>query len=588
MIHPKRQRAAMLLLPFLAWAQAGSAADTYQGGGVLKVPTLGIGSATFSDVSLAVNLPLVRSPAGSVPVGTQDTYDPASNLLAVPAVAVGSATYYNAAVTVNHLISIGSVSGADTFDGSNLLVRNVQVVIGSQVVNAFHDVTLHVGLADVQSVGSGLPRVSVDQYVIDPATGVGVLTIGAVQVGTKVYTNVVVQPPHETASIAGYQETVLHTFQGGADGANLQAGLITDSSGNLYGTTSGQGGAGDYGTVFRLSPDGHGSYTESVLYRFQGGADSGNPEGALTLDASGNLYGTTAGVSDPGTVFRLSPDGSGGYAKAILHQFQGGAEGAAPFASVLMDAGGNLFGTTYRGGTGCGTQGCGTAFKLTPNGGGGYTESVIHAFQGGTDGAECYANLIMDADGNLYGTTFGQDVASDFGTVFRLSANGSGGYTETVLYRFQGGADGASPEIGLSLDAGGNLYGTASGGGTGSGYGTVFRLTPDGAGNYTETVLYAFKGGADGSYPLSTPLLDAGGNLYGTTSGGDVASDNGTVFKLTPSGSGGYTETLPHTFTGGADGAGSYSTLIADASGNLFGTTTSGGSTGFGVVFEVH
>ena len=588
MIHPNRERALLLLLPFLAWTPTVSAADTYRGAGVLQVPTLSIGSATFADVSLAVNLPLVRSPTGSVAVGTQDIYDPASNVLDVPAVEVGSATYYNAAVTVNHLISIGSVSGADTYDGVNLLVRNVQVIVGAKLVNSFHDVTLHVDLANVQSVGGGMPRVSVDQYVVNPVTGVGELTIGAVQVGTKVYTNVVVKPPQEQVSIAGYQETVLHTFQGGADGADLQAGLIMDAGGSLYGTTMGQGNASDYGTVFRLTPDASGKYVESVLYRFQGGADSGNPNGALTLDASGNLYGTTTGVSDQGTVFRLTPDGGGGYSKTVLHQFQGGADGGAPFASVLLDAGGNLYGTTYAGGAGCGTQGCGTVFKLAPNHDGSYTESVIYAFQGGADGAEPYANLIMDASGNLYGTTNGQDVASDFGTVFRLSATGSGTYTESVLYRFQGGADGANPEIGLTIDINGNLYGTTEAGGVGSGFGTVFRLTPNGNHGYTESVLYAFKGGVDGAYPLAGLLSDAGGNLYGATSGGDVPSDGGTLFRLTPNSDGSYSETLLHTFAGGSDGAGPYSTLIADASGNLFGTTTSGGSAGFGVIFEVH
>jgi uncharacterized repeat protein (TIGR03803 family) len=379
-----------------------------------------------------------------------------------------------------------------------------------------------------------------------------------------------------------YTKTVLYNFcsqTNCTDGATPYAGLIEDAAGDLYGTTY-NGGANGGGTVFKLTPSGNG-YTESVLYNFcsqsQGSAactDGVNPQAGVIQDSSGNLYGTTnlGGTGVPlvdgayayGTVFMLAPSGSG-YNYAVLYNFCPPSstafctDGAAPNAALIEDASGNLYGTTVLGGTGthaleCAGLGCGTVFKLSPNSGG-YVETVLYNFcsQGGsncTDGAYPYgAGLIEDASGNLYGTTSAGGVNScdnpGCGTVFRLAPNGDGGYTESVLHSFDG-ADGVSPDAGLIEDASGNLYGTTSNGGTGLSWecegcssGTVFELSPSGNG-YTETVLYSFcsEGGTqctDGAVPMAGVIQDASGNLYGTTEfGGANGIDWGTVFKLSP------------------------------------------------------
>jgi uncharacterized repeat protein (TIGR03803 family) len=574
----------MRILPPVLLLLGGAAygADTYEGAGVVQIPTLGIGSATYSDVSLTVSLPLLSGPSGSLPLETGDSYDPANNELFVPAISLGSTTYYNVAVSVGHLLSIGSVSGADTFDGTNLLVRNLQVGAGS-----YHDVTLHVGIANLAGVHGGLPVAPVDQY--DAATGQ--LTVGAVQFGTKVYTNVILDvAPSDVVSVAGFTERVVYGFQGNADGSAPVAGLVMDANGNLYGTTSDVGASEVYGTVFRLTPDGSGGYTETVLHNFASGPNDGaNPTAGLVLDAQGNLFGTTSsgGGASAGTVFELSPDGSGGYAEKVLYSFTDGTDGGLPSAGLILDAHGNLFGTTQFGGS----AGLGTVFELTPAGGGLYTQSVLHSFPGVPDGEEPQSSLILDANGNLYGTTplAGSAYA---GTVYELSPNGGGGYAERILYNFSAGADGGGPGAGLVLDANGNLYGTASGGGKVNA-GVVFRLAPNGTGGYTESVLYNFGTGVfeDGIHPSAGLILDAGGNLYGTAGAGGT-DGRGTVFKLTPNGSGSYTESVLYNFQGSPDGNGPEASLVMDPSGNLYGTTTTGGpnrgGSSYGTVFEIH
>ena len=349
-------------------------------------------------------------------------------------------------------------------------------------------------------------------------------------------------------------ETVLYSFGGSPDGASPYGGLISDSAGNLYGTTV-YGGAGA-GTVFKLSPSG----TETVLYSFTGGSDGAYPYAGLIADSAGNLYGTTfgGGASYAGTVFKLSPSGT----ETVLHSFAW-SDGALPYGGLIADSAGNLYGTTWNGGSGS----CGTVFKLSPSG----TETVLYSFTCGIDGAYPYAGLIADGAGNLYGTTSGGG-ASYAGTAFKLSPSG----TETVLYSFTGGTDGGHPYAGLIADGGGNLYGTTGGGGA-LNAGTVFKLSPSG----TETVLYSFACSADGASPYAGLIADSAGNLYGTSLGGCAAS-NGTVFKVTPSGM-----TVLYSFTGGADGALPYAGLIADSAGNLYGTTYSGGTAFVGTVFKL-
>jgi len=254
-------------------------------------------------------------------------------------------------------------------------------------------------------------------------------------------------------------ETVLYSFTGGSDGKYPEAGLIMDSSGNLYSTTLYGGadkyGADKYGVVFKLAPDG----TETVLYSFTGGSDGEYPQAGLIMDSSGNLYGTTerGGAYDDGVVFKLAPGGT----ETVLYSFTGSDGGAYPYAGLIMGSSGNLYGMTPEGGA----YDHGVVFKLAPGG----TETVLHSFTGGSDGSEPQAGLIMGRKGNLYGTTYfgGTDGA---GVVFKLASDGK----ETVLHSFTGG-DGVFPSAGLLMDKKGNLYSTTQFGGAYES-GVVFTL----------------------------------------------------------------------------------------------------------------
>jgi uncharacterized repeat protein (TIGR03803 family) len=354
-------------------------------------------------------------------------------------------------------------------------------------------------------------------------------------------------------------ETVLYSFTGGADGGGPTAGVILDSAGNLYGTTYG-GGAAGAGVVFKLDPSGH----ETLLYTFTGGADGGYPYAGVILDLFGNLYGTTNGGGNTtatncvfdgcGVVFEVDRSGK----ERVLYAFGGGADGSHPYGGVIQDSAGNLYSTTGYGGA----AGVGVVFKVDPAG----HETVLFGFPG-TDGSNPWAGVIQDSARNLYGTTYGGGSAGA-GMVYKLDPDGH----ETVLYNFTGGADGANPYAGVILDAAGNLYGTTSAGGA-AGAGVVFKLDPIGH----ETVLYSFTGGADGGYPVAGVIRDSAGNLYGTTngggSGGTCFGGCGIVFKLDPSGH----ETVLHSFTG-ADGANPFAGVTLDAAGNLYGTTSGGGT----------
>ena len=379
-------------------------------------------------------------------------------------------------------------------------------------------------------------------------------------------------------SMQAQTETILYNFTGAGDGGEPLGALVRDAKGNLYGTTYGYGANGS-GTVFKVSPSG----TETVLYSFAG-VDGVNPASGLALDAKGNLYGTTTagGASGKGTVIEVTSAG----AEKVLHSFTGGADGSVPYAGVVFDTKGNLYGTTAAGGTStkC-AGGCGTVFEVTFAG----QEKVLHSFAGGPDGAIPYAGLVLDAKGNLYGTTAvgGTSTNCPFtpsgcGTVFRVTPGGK----EKVLYSFTGGtADGAFPEAGLVIDSTGSLYGTTVYGGP-SGAGTVFRLASSGK----EKVLYSFTGGADGGYSYGGLVRDGSGNLFGTTyRGGDSTSCTGgcgTVFEVTSGGK----EKVLYSFKGVPDGAYPAAGLIRDTKGNLYGATSAGGAVfGYsGVMFRIH
>ncbi len=370
-------------------------------------------------------------------------------------------------------------------------------------------------------------------------------------------------------------ERVLYSFTGGADGLGPSGGLIQDSNGNLYGTTS-QGGSGcngmGCGVVFKLSPAG----IETVLHTFTGGADGSYPQAGVIQDAKGNLYGTTTvgGTgclgSGCGIVFKLNPAGK----LTVLHRFRSGADGAYPQAGLIQDARGNLYGTTTAGGG----DDVGVVFKLSSAG----KETVLHAFTGVADGSTPNG-LIQDAKGNLYGTTMiGGGVPCNgrvgCGVVFKLSPAGK----VIALYTFAGLTDGNLPHAGLTQDAKGNLYGTTYQGGDLSSCdcGVVFKLSPA----RKLTVLHKF-GGADGSNPEAGVVRDAKGNLYGTTfysAATGCIGGCGVVFQLSPTGK----ETTLYTFTGGADGANLQAGVIRDAKGILYGEA-SGGANQSGVVFEI-
>ncbi len=389
-------------------------------------------------------------------------------------------------------------------------------------------------------------------------------------------------------SASAQTETVLYSFAGGADGASPYAGLVLSPEGHFYGTTYFGGGTENGGTAFQLAPS-NGTWSETVLYSFgQTAADGYNPEGNLILNPAGDLYGTTfygAGgpPADDGTVFELAPSNNI-WSHSVLYEFDGGSsggDGTWPAAGVVSDLAGNLYGTTVGGGS----TGNGTVFKLVSSNGG-WLESVIYSFQGGTDGSSPWAGLILDSAGDLYGTTT-DGGSMGYGTVFELTPS-NGGWSESVLYSFEGGPDGEFPLANLASDPTGNLYGTTEYGGSTncpSGCGTVFKLTHSNGG-WSESLLYSFQGGNDGEAPFIGGLIfDSGGNLYGTTWGGG-SGDWGTVFRLTPL-SGGWSETVLHSFTASPDGAEPAAGLTLDAEGNLYGTTVRGGTAGEGIVYEI-
>jgi uncharacterized repeat protein (TIGR03803 family) len=393
---------------------------------------------------------------------------------------------------------------------------------------------------------------------------------------------------------AAQTETILHTFNNhGSQGYAPGASLIFDTAGNLYGTTP-SGGAFGAGTVFELLPQTGGSWIGKFLHSFNPAAGDGTGPGNLIIDASGNLYGVTSagGAHNYGTVFELIPQAGGAWHERLLHSFNNnGTDGYVPVAGLVLDAAGDLYGVTADGGTsiGCGSPNCGTVFELIPHSGGAWAEKILTDFaDDGFGGYSPAASLIFDAHGNLYGTTnFGGAATTDWGTVFELTPTARGKWTETVLHSFSDNdGDGYFVISGVVFDSLGNLYGTTYQGGDFGG-GTVFELSPSGGGVWTETLLHSFAfGTGDADLPLYGPLVfDAAGNLYGTTQEGG-ATNNGAVFELTPAAGGIWTETLPVQFNG-TDGESPASGLILDGDGNLYGTTPGGGPRNDGLVYRI-
>jgi uncharacterized repeat protein (TIGR03803 family) len=386
-----------------------------------------------------------------------------------------------------------------------------------------------------------------------------------------------------TQTMFGQTYNIIHNFAG-PDGTAPSGGVVADATGSLYGTTAVGGSGGGYGngTVYKLTKI-NGSWSETVIHNFQGtdGAGTAVPP---TLDASGNVFATTPQCSSgcDGTAVELAPQQDGTWIETVLHAFTGSPDGSLPSYGLTLDAStGTLYGATEEGGN----EGFGTMYILS---GADYSH-YSRAYSFGTPsvksaGYPSGGTLARDTAGNLYGT------ANDFSStavIFKLSQTQQGGWTQTILYRFTNTQNGSNPVGGVILDDNGNLYGaTYSGGPYQGNYGVIYRLSPNGDGSWTYAVLYAFQGGADGSFGASTPTLDTSGNLYGTTQYGG-SGYNGTVFKLTPTVQGPWIKTTLHNF-GRLDGlVPQLSKLWVTSQGTIYGTTVSGGVFGKGIVFQI-
>lgn len=398
--------------------------------------------------------------------------------------------------------------------------------------------------------------------------------------------------------------SVLHTFTGGTDGALSVAGMIMDPAGNLYGTAlAGGTGSCSYsaapgcGTIFQLKKH-NGSWIFSPLYSFQGGSDGEAPVQPLTLGPNGTYYGTTVGggegtcsyqgVPKCGVVFNAGPSPQPPrtplltFHESVLYRFTGGSDGGSPISNLIFDQAGNIYGTTQAGGA----YNHGAVFELSPAGGGTYTEAVLYSFcpqYPCPDGAGPYDGMVFDTAGNLYGSTPGGG-SNNYGVVFELSPAGSG-WTERVIYSFQGSSDGRNPFAGVVMDSAGNLYGNTYAGGSGGG-GTVYQLTPNGS-NWNFNLLYSVPGNGFASDRVT---LDSSDTLCETLATGGIFGF-GQVLELARSG-GNWTYIDLHDFTDGSDGAYPGGGVVLDSSGNLYGTTEEGGGagcsgSGCGVVWKI-
>ena len=324
--------------------------------------------------------------------------------------------------------------------------------------------------------------------------------------------------------------------------------------------------------------------TTSVIYSFAGDEDGEYTDTDLVMDGAGNIYGTSVQGGDfgSGTVWRLSPSGNT-WVHTVLYSFTGGTDGGEPYKGVTLDADGNLYGTAVTGGSGSCEGGCGVAYKLTNNGGT-WTQSVIHAFTGGHDGSGPGAGLTIGDNGDVYGMAPTGGALGE-GTIYRLHERKNGTWVLNVIHTFTGGADGIGGSAGRLVFRGRHLYGAATAGGV-NGQGTVYQLTPAKTGEWGFRTIYSFQGQPDGGFPYGGLIFDALGNLYGTTYYAG-ANGLGCVYQLTPRHGGEWKEAVLYSFKGGSDGEGSIGNLVFDGTGNLYGTTSEGGTAGDGVIFRL-
>ncbi len=385
-------------------------------------------------------------------------------------------------------------------------------------------------------------------------------------------------PSHSPASTT----TVLYSFSGDTDGEYTDTDLVVDNAGSLYGSSV-LGGDFGSGTVFRVNPSGE----HTVLYSFTGGADGGEPYKGVALDAQGNLYGTAvtggggACEGGCGVVYKLT-NVNGSWHQSVIYTFAGGNDGSGPGSGLTFDRSGNLYGMTPTGGA----FGMGVIFQLlAPRGTQtSWTFHLIHTFTGGDDGASASAGRLLITNGRMYGvaTTGG---ANGQGTVFEMQPRLVGEWPFRTLYAFKGQPDAGFPYGGLAVDSAGNLYGTTYYAGANN-LGSVYELISDGHGNWTEKVLYSFAGGDDGASSISNVVIDSGGNLYGTTSEGGASCSCGVIFKLAPDGQGNWTETIPYRFQGAPDAGFAYNGMVAGLGGALYGATVHGGLSNDGTIYK--
>jgi uncharacterized repeat protein (TIGR03803 family) len=505
------------------------------GPATVNVPNLASDTVAAATTALqAVGLTLgtqTTASSATVPSGEIISQSPAAGTT----VATGSAV----AVTVSSGVSIVSIPNlvSDTVAQATTALDAVGLTLGNQV----------------SSSSSTVPSGEIISQ--NPAAGTNVASGSAVAI--------------VVSTGAASSEVVLHSFGSGTDGQTAYGTLIQGTDGNFYGTTkSGGAFSTGFGTVFKITPAG----VETVLYSFTVGSggfgDGFNPSAGLIQGIDGNFYGTTTqgGANNAGTVFKITPAG----VESIVYSFTGvDGDGFAPYASLIQTSDGTLYGTTASGGA----NSAGTVFSVTPEG----METVLHSFGAGSDGQLPYAPLIQGSDGNFYGTT-AKGGSTNTGTVFKITPAGA----ETVLYSFRGLVngiyDGEYPYAGLIQGSDGNFYGTTTIGGS-AGTGALFKMTPAGV----ETLVHSFGTIAtDGVNPYSALIEGNDGNFYGTTEyGGEYTY--GTVFKITPEGA----ETVLHEFGAGNDGAAVYAGLALGSDGNLYGTTLGGGVNQGGTVFKI-
>jgi uncharacterized repeat protein (TIGR03803 family) len=407
-------------------------------------------------------------------------------------------------------------------------------------------------------------------------------------------------PPSNGLAFAG-RERVIHSFAGSPHGELPGGNPIVDSAGGLYGTTE-RGGTNNScgsgcGTIFRLSPNTHGRWNETTLWSFDlyHGAYPGYP---LVADAAGNLYGATDVGGNLGVAYGLLHR-KRGLQFQVLHNFQGGYDGAQPRSSLIIDRHGNLYGTTVGGGTG-GSGGGGTVYELIPSGSG-WSEKILYRFSPYSNGANPQAGVLFGRGGSLYGTTTygGNDACPQgCGVVFKLTPAAKGRWTESVMHSFNG-SDGCYSGAGLVADAAGNLFGSTDEGGSGgcslrathersqagcvNGCGTLFELSHGARGHYSFTVVHYFTA-PTGAGPSGNMVFDGAGNLYGTAVVGSAGS--GVVFKLALAAHNHWEYTVLHAFTNIPDGS-LPTGVVMGANGKLYGTTIGGGALGLGAAFEV-